>query len=858
MKNIVYILIFLVSLVLSGCNEELWQDNSVEQDGIKLTIYNSALTKATDSGEEYERKIETLDCFFYPKGMTNKGCVFHHHADVKNTTGRVDILINVLENVINDIFPVTTEKECDVFVIANLPAGVKPNDVVFAPDPNNLNTSLDALRKYVLQIADKDNPDFEPTYDTKNSTFVMTGLAIGTKTSKNNCTATVGLKRAASKATLKVAIPTHLEVDISETEKRMMVPIFTEDDGDVTLMASLQNGAAKSYLFNDNDKELDQSLFASDKYSFTYKETIKCKTDPSKDSLYVYECNSPFYTYARQWNKGAVDAAYMTFQMPWGEDNNNDGKAETNVKTYYYQILVNGTERCFEPNNWYDMYVRVGVIGSTIESVPMILDHLMLYVLDWTDQDADVHHPKHDVELDIYNYLSVQNPVIEMDNESIATIRFNASNTIEWEVTSAYTINNSGVSSVTENVNISKTGNFNYDKEDGTLQFIRTIPSNQYAPLYVTLNMWLDLDGEGDLDSNEEEFLREVKITQYPPMYVERDQSTLRSVYVNGARGTYNSTSGFSTTNLGANYPLGYTNGIRNYDSVSNEEKENGYGNYNNHQINYSMFIITVTSFAGDDEFTAPVMDTSGYFSSVGTGNYNNGSHTPPSQTDFAKKGYKYIIGDPRVRKPDDLRNLNPTPNQWVEDLALYDGDGNIAATDYKRRLANYYPAESSGEGFRVVAPKFRIVSFNNASGKECNHHSAAMRCASLQEDGFPAGRWRLPTIAEIQYIIQLQENNAIQPIFTSSGSFYATASYGDSGHTKRIAVAYNKTDKVLVWNNLSSRISVRCVYDEWYWGSTRDAIKNKDSNQWVEDYKHNRELSDEYLFTWGDKPITW
>ena len=40
---------------------------------------------------------------------------------------------------------------------------------------------------------------------------------------------------------------------------------------------------------------------------------------------------------------------------------------------------------------------------------------------------------------------------------------------------------------------------------------------------------------------------------------------------------------------------------------------------------------------------------------------------------------------------------------------------------------------------------------------------------------------------------------------------------------------------------------SVRCVYDEWYWGSNRDAKKNTAAT--IED-------GEEYLFTWGDKPL--
>jgi hypothetical protein len=444
----------------------------------------------------------------------------------------------------------------------------------------------------------------------------------------------------------------------------------------------------------------------------------------------------------------------------------------------------------------------------------------MFYVLDWTDQDAEVDHPEHDVELDIYNYLNIQNPIIEMDNETVAQIKYNASREITWKVTSAYTIDNSGVSASTKDVTINHDTNFSDDKK-GTLTFIRTIGTNEYAPTYITLNVWLDFDDDDNVDANEAEFLREVKITQYPMLYVIRDVSCLRSVYVNGMRGTGN----ISNYNLGnnSNYPLGYYQGIRNNDYKT---------------TNYSMFIISVSSFNSNDTFEAPLINNDGCLN-VAEGNRNS---NPNPQV----KTYKYVIGDPRVRESEVNLDGEAVSGLWAEGEALYPENSGT------RRLQNYYPTESFGNSFQVVAPKFRIVSFNNASGKECTAKSAAMRCASVQEDGYPAGRWRLPTVAEIQYIIKLQKAGAIQEIFTTttnSISCYATASYGNTNKTHRITMSLIGND--VRWNNIQNEISVRCVYDDWFWGSNRDAKTNPQANNTDND-------GDEYLFTWGDMPISW
>ena len=111
------------------------------------------------------------------------------------------------------------------------------------------------------------------------------------------------------------------------------------------------------------------------------------------------------------------------------------------------------------------------------------------------------------------------------------------------------------------------------------------------------------------------------------------------------------------------------------------------------------------------------------------------------------------------------------------------------------------------------------------------------MRCASYQENGYPAGRWRVPTTAEIAFIVYLQTQEAIPELFVNNHYFSSTHMV-TQGNNKADIVAINNADH-----------SVRCVYDEWYWGSEQDAVVEPGTNATAGNH---------YRFTWGDEAITW
>lgn len=801
MKKFIYILTSII-LACTNCTGELGLDDGHKKDGFVLTIYNAPLTKAIDNtGEAYERELRTLDIFFYPKGEIAKPCVFYHHEDLTNTFGQADVDIYVVEDAIRKIFP--TQNLCDIFVIANLPESVKPDNVVFEAESED--TRLDRLEAYVLQNADPGNADFDAEYDAINKPFVMAGLGVGQRDSKKNAEGTISLVRASSKVTISVAIPDYLDVEVTKntptgttTETVRMVPAFEEKPLAATMNVAFHNGIYKGYLNKEVDEAVNTFYFSSSKHTFTYSKTLPA--NESTPSRRVYTCDVPFYTYAHQWAKGAADAPYMTFEMKWGADK-GDGSTPI-YETYYYQILINGADRTFLPNHWYDMHVNVGVIGSTIEIKPIVIDHLSFFVLDWSDTISGVDHPDEDVVLENYTYFNVLTKRLELDNVTSGVIQYKASHKIDWRLDTSNK-NVEGIPNLstdfgafsincrTDTPSANRINGYTLtDNGNGRLIYEYTIPPSIYSPVYIYLTLWLELDGNKGMSDVESAYSESVLIVQYPPMYIVPDQSTAKSIFVNGR---YEHSANIYAGNNEA-YGLGAANGTS-----------------DNRDVSY-MYIITVSQFNGDNKFT------------------------------YDGQNVSYLIGDPRVRVPDnDLNNDGyDMDNQWVKDQIQQTRNqnaNNYFNTGTGDRLIDYYPTSKDSGMYRVVAPKFRISSFFGGYSSNCNSEGAAMRCASYQEDGYPAGRWRVPTTAEVAFIVSLQQQEVIQDIFYKNSQ----GVYNDY---------YSSTDLVNGAGNIklghdNNRHSVRCVYDDWYWGSEPAA-------------RTNNAYNGGYEFTWGDEPITW
>lgn len=188
-------------------------------------------------------------------------------------------------------------------------------------------------------------------------------------------------------------------------------------------------------------------------------------------------------------------------------------------------------------------------------------------------------------------------------------------------------------------------------------------------------------------------------------------------------------------------------------------------------------------------------------------GNINDISNERENATNRNMNQYKIYIS---VLGDDESNYMIGDPRGVKNNLSQLTGPQNLGG------LQNYHPTSSSAQN--VIAPSFLIASSWGIT-TTLNWQGAERRCASYQENGYPAGRWRVPTEAEIKFIISLSNKGYIPALF--QGKYYHS-----TGGTY-------KSDNVD--NNASPY--VRCVYDLWFWGDDAPLTGNAANT-----------------FTWGDQ----
>lgn len=192
-------------------------------------------------------------------------------------------------------------------------------------------------------------------------------------------------------------------------------------------------------------------------------------------------------------------------------------------------------------------------------------------------------------------------------------------------------------------------------------------------------------------------------------------------------------------------------------------------------------------------------------------------------RTSAIPQGCPFVVGDPRVKDVDNL--LYKDGSKWSV-TAPSVGGGN-------RTLTNYYPTGRGSNYDMMVSPEYMIASSYGAihdASFNFTFKDAARRCASYQEDGYPAGRWRLPTYAESYFIGKLVHDKRIGGTYifnsTQPGNYWCSSGY--------ISIPFNFENVSLITDFSTSHLTgTRCVYDLWYWGEER---------------------VDKNTFTWGDK----
>lgn len=178
---------------------------------------------------------------------------------------------------------------------------------------------------------------------------------------------------------------------------------------------------------------------------------------------------------------------------------------------------------------------------------------------------------------------------------------------------------------------------------------------------------------------------------------------------------------------------------------------------------------------------------------------------------------YMYVINTSTMDASLGLVLADPRERKWTaSSLSLPNSDY------YGNKLVNYQSTIEDSTSQDLVSPSFRMASSYGKCSNNMTKVDARRRCAAYQEQGRPAGRWRLPTYGELKYV-QVLSSKGVIPQLYSTDNYYWTAN-GAVKYTSNPVISSN------------SEAVVRCVYDEWYWNNTSTPTVDKTHFTWSQE----------------------
>ena len=797
----------MVGLVLSvatiGCVKS--DGTSANQSGMMtLQLSNGTLTTRAvgiNDDTNNEDLIANAQVFFFESDAVDAKVLHSYYTSIgQNQQASMSIPLSA-----NQLTTLFTNNKSYVYVIANYGSEIEITD----------ETTLAALKEKTITST------FGTDADGVQDSFIMDSeLVEVTRGDANTITGEVFLTRAAAKIELTVKVKS-----LTQDGKTWVADT-------ANMKVSFKNGVNKGLIDDGSDTDDTSDDKNADLASADYFSTSARGFTAVENVADSYVQTVPFYSYSTKWTAGDENEVYLELAIPWKVEEQSASESEAGAdsenvskltyQTFYYQVPVSVDDLSLVRNAYYKLTLDVGVLGGLTERVTVEPSYV---VINWGTNEVNVNlsRPK---------YLVVNENKVDVFNQNTYSIGYQSSDAISVKIvsltrddlatdtagTTTYHSSTAGVTSV--NAGQQDTANkykllktCSVSVENGQIVFShdlvnedenRNVDADGYkpddpnfdaaywddydfAPYYITLLVEMKVD-------NSTSFRETITITQYPQMYIKAYQNSDyddgnnerngdRNVMVNGTTRGY------------------YENFVYNPDS---NQKTFGTvpGLSSGTNQNPNMYVINVTKFSSDSN---------------------------------------YFIGDPRQTANDtDLVNetWDHDDNWRTENVSIWVDTKALDATT-TRRLMYYYPTIRDMIGNdntnpahfatgNMVAPQIRVASsYSVTSGPLGSIDDAEKRCAAYQEDGFPAGRWRLPTYAEAAFIVSLSNELKIPRLF-SNGSHYWCAHGEFLPSTK--GVTLRNIDNPTAY-------SVRCVYDEWYWGS--------------EQLPENQRGT----FTWGDEP---
>lgn len=780
-----FLLTFVILSLLSLSCEDSLTDESLlpKSDCISLNVSVPMVQSRAGGDELNEFSVNRLHLYFFKKtghDDETSESVFDVEIDGAFEYSR-HIDITLPENALKEdgLFGPVSD-ECYVYAVANV-------------DNNRLvSKTVNGLKSTIIDSS------FDKTEIQDN--FAMDGFAeLALDRNNRIVTGSISLQRSAAKLMLSVDLPESIKVKqeikdpLDGTVQVDSIEYFSRAD---EMHVWISNGVRKSVLNTAAEPVVEDCLYSND--IKVAQGVGSAFTKDSSQPKYSYIQDIPFYSYPNKWDPFSPQGnCFLTLEIPWYY---KDADGNTRNVVTYYRLSVQPEKNYIERNTFYDMRVTIGRLGGTVVQKPVDMLFDWNYNMEWNVQTltTDIKEIRYlllnnnyfSSVLDAYSY--------EMRNETEISIPYSTSHPVEIESVelSWYDYKNES----NRSIRLTSTGSYPYSnckdyspKTDFAgieLDAVNTTLNIKRSNLHISWNNGPDITDESAINAytfrirlrhinaaaNDPSAHATVVVTQIPAIYITTQTTASGTRFINNQNTTYQ-------TNIGEWWsPIYEYKGYLGDNWPSNAQRQRYWlGSYHDGDTyvkNKHTYILTISKFA---------------------------------------EGDNYIIADPRTRSVD---NLNESGVSATTAAAWSMSVGN-------RMLQYYYPADRSSEKTRFIAPQLRVASQWGVT-YQISRTGAERRCASYQEDGRPAGRWRLPTAAEIEYICRLSNKQYIPYLFGTEGE---TANYWCASGGVDVNNDEQNPSVTIVSTTASERRAVRCVYDEWFW--TTDTLTNKRSFSW-------------------------
>lgn len=881
LKNFIYTIVASAAMAasLASCSEENFTDptpDPVGEGNVTLTFTNATASRAASDEGMNENLISKLDLFFYTADATNtEAPVAQRTVTGLTAKGTAQIKVSLSKQETDALFNGGTDgATCRMVAIANRPADVAlPADIA--------GMTVEALRniivgsKFATQDGETPQESFVMFGDTDESRAGNTDITFATGDFGGTASGNVMLVRAAARIHFTAEIRDQVEVTETSSDGTTTTEYWRPKTNEISII--LNNGVDNSPVEPSTatvtfDKNYFTLPAVNDQFSpgntfdvgLTNPDGTPVLNDDGTQKTVSYTeatSKSVFYTYPNQWeiSPSETHRTTLTIALPWQKyevkENGELGEVST-FRTCYYKVpMTRGTE--IVRNTDYSVTLRIDMLGSFSIEEPMEDVECSYETVDWSEVNTDV-------SIKDYRYLVVNQNNFTIDNAPSISIPFYSSHRVEVvDIKMTYQrYNMYGNGSEPVPVTITKTINQNTaDRNNGTGVFSYELKTdaqgNNILEISHPLDMWtpynssnraVDETGYGsrqaalnslnnisyyqkttgtayspyvieatirhyDITQSGTPFEKTITVTQYPGMYIEANKNP------GGSGG--GSATGYVFVNYGQYYEYSWWTGSWSLQSAANDNPSDNYplGNANGitssaGNANQNMYVITINTLNADSKYVIGDPRTFYTNNDLETSNDNtalpivdvNGSAARSSIQNYGS-------------------NRNPEYGWCKPAPALYPTNGG------NRTLTYYYPTRETEEYKYIVAPKIRVASSYGVCNTGRTRTQARRRCATYQENGRPAGRWRVPTLGEMEFIVNLSQTNKIPMLFSRGANYYSAQG--------QVAIPNNQNEVTLEVTTNNRDMSVRCVYDEWYWEQQDDIAKTVTPS----------------VFTWGDMP---